>query len=47
MRPEKGACSNLAADDLRDTLVAHVHHGCDFGHWKAVVVGGADRLIAL
>jgi hypothetical protein len=39
--------SLLAADDLRDALVADSQYAGDFSHRQAVAVGGADRLVAL
>lgn len=37
----------LAADDLRDALVAHAEDAGNIGHRQAVLVCGTDRLIPL
>jgi len=46
---KRGAPSLLlvAADDLRNALVAHREDGGDFAHRQPVVVGAADRFVAL
>lgn len=38
---------SLAADDLRDALVAHAEHPRDVGHRQPVLVCLADRLVAV
>lgn len=45
LRPAGIFC--LTADDLRYPLMAHRKDAGNIGHRQAVLVGGADRLIAL
>jgi hypothetical protein len=44
---ERFASAELAADDLRDALMAHVEDAGDVGHRQAVSVGIADGPVAI